>query len=254
MKMQELERRTGVGREAIRGYVRHGLVPPPERPKKTVAVYEERHVEAVLAVRRLLEGSRLTLTQIASIIGGDVNEQRVVSDAFVHLEQLVTARIGREESVVSLSQLAVRYEHAATDAVALADAGILSIIQDGTGADAVTITDAELVAIWGAMRAAGFDERLDFMPTMLAFYVDAAKFVGSWEASTFLERVSGRVDEVSAAVMVQQALPLMLNFFGILRQREFMTNVRAGQLAAAPPATAPSLPVVPAVTPSSARP
>lgn len=253
MKMQELERRTGVGREAIRGYLRHGLIPAPERPKKTVAVYNERHVKAILAVRGLLKGSRLTLTQIASIIGGDVNEQRVVSDAFVHLEQLVTARIGLDESVVPLSQLAVRYKYAQIDVIALADAGILSIVQDSIGADAVTITDAELVAIWGEMRVAGFDERLDFVPTMLSFYVDAAKFVGSREAATFLERVSGRVDEVSAAVMVQQALPLMLNFFGILRQREFMTNVRAGQPAASPPSLAPGT-LLPTPIPSSAQP
>ena len=34
MKMKELEARTGVGREAIRFYIREGLLPEPERPKR----------------------------------------------------------------------------------------------------------------------------------------------------------------------------------------------------------------------------
>lgn len=229
MKMQELERRTGVGREAIRGYLRHGLIPGPERPKRTVANYDERHVEAVKAVRSLVDGSRLTLAEIAAIIGGGVNGQRISSEDFVHLEQLVAARSDRDDPLVSLDQLAQRFPEAVRDARALSSIGILEVVTDPSGAEAVTITDAELVAIWGEMRREGFDEALNFEPTMLAFYVEAAKFVGAWEASTFLERVSGKVDEVRAAVMVREALPLMLNFFGILRRREFLANVRDGQ-------------------------
>ena len=37
MKMRELEQRTGVHRETIRVYLREGLIPEPERPRKTVA-------------------------------------------------------------------------------------------------------------------------------------------------------------------------------------------------------------------------
>ena len=39
MKMKELERETGVGRETIRFYIREGLLPEPERPKRNVAAY-----------------------------------------------------------------------------------------------------------------------------------------------------------------------------------------------------------------------
>lgn len=229
MKMQELERRTGVGREAIRSYLRHGLIPKPQRPKRTVAHYDERHVQAVRAVRSLVEESRLTLAQVASIIGGEVNGTRISSEDFVHLEQLVAARTDREDPVVALDQLRQRFPKAVADARALSSIGILEIVRDASGSEAVTITDAELVAIWGEMRDAGFDEVLNFEPTMLAFYVEAAKFVGAWEASTFFERVSGRVDEVQAAVLVRKALPLMLNFFGILRRREFLGNMRGGR-------------------------
>ena len=37
LKMKDLERTTGVGREAIRFYIREGLLPEPERPSRNVA-------------------------------------------------------------------------------------------------------------------------------------------------------------------------------------------------------------------------
>src|SRR3546814_2512177 len=53
VKMRDLEKRTGVHRETIRVYFRHGLLPEPERPAPNVADYGETHVQAVLAVRKL---------------------------------------------------------------------------------------------------------------------------------------------------------------------------------------------------------
>ena len=41
MKMGELEQRTGVNRETIRVLIRKGLVPEPDKPKATVAHYNE---------------------------------------------------------------------------------------------------------------------------------------------------------------------------------------------------------------------
>ena len=46
MKMAELERRSGVGRETIRYYIREGLLPEPERRARNVAVYGDVHAAA----------------------------------------------------------------------------------------------------------------------------------------------------------------------------------------------------------------
>ena len=67
MKMRELGERTGVHRETIRVYLRHELVPPPARPRKTMAEYGEEHVKAVTTLRRLQQDSRLTLPQIRAL-------------------------------------------------------------------------------------------------------------------------------------------------------------------------------------------
>ena len=226
--MRELEERTGVHRETIRVYLRHELLPPPARPRKTVADYGEEHVKAIVAVRRLQQESRLTLPQIKALMNGDANEKRVSANVFSHLEQLVAARVGLDEHLVSLEALALRYKHARKDARALAAFGAVAIIRDPAG-DALTLTDAELVSIWGEMRNEGFLEDLDFSPKMLDFYVEAARFVGGWEARTFLDRTEGRIDEDSAAAMIERALPLMLNFFGLLRRKEFLAGIRTGK-------------------------
>ena len=44
LKMRDLERATGVGREAIRYYIREGLLPEPERTARNVAWYDESFV------------------------------------------------------------------------------------------------------------------------------------------------------------------------------------------------------------------
>jgi DNA-binding transcriptional MerR regulator len=236
MKMRELEERTGVHRETIRVYLRYELVPPPSRPRKTTADYGEEHVKAIMAVRRLQQDSRLTLPQIKALMNGDANEKRVSANVFSHLEQIVAARVGLDDHLVSLDALAIRYKHARKDARALAAFDAIGIIPDEAG-------DAELLSIWGEMRNEGFLEDLDFSPKMLDFYVEAARFVGGWEARTFLDRTEGRIDEEAAAMMIERALPLMLNFFGLLRRKEFLKAIRTGGAAErtlTPPGVAPA--------------
>ena len=221
--MRELETRTGVHRETIRVYLRHGLIPQPVRPRRNVADYGEEHVDAVIAVRRLQQDSRYTLPQIRAMMSG-ASDRRTGANAFSHLERLVAARVGIDGHVVPIASLVARYPEARKDARALAASGIVRIVQDESG-PALSLTDAEIVSIWGDMRAVGFDERLEFRPEMLDFYVEAAEFVAGWEARTFLDRTEGWIGEEAAAGMVQHALPLMLNFFGLLRMKAFIRSI-----------------------------
>lgn len=224
MKMRELEERTGVHRETIRIYLRHKLIPEPMRPRRTVAYYGEEHVQAVLSVRRLQRDNRLTLPQIQAIIAGEGAEGRVEASAFDQLEQLVAHRVGEDGPPVTVASLLARYPHAAEDAHTLSRIGILEIIETEQG-DSLSITAAQLVRIWGDMRAVGFDKRLGYTPDILGFYTEAADFVGKWEAATFMDRVDGHIDVAQAATMVEHALPLMLDFFGLLRQRAFFLHI-----------------------------
>lgn len=226
MKMRELETRTGVHREVIRVYLRDGLIPQPERPRKTVAIYGEEHVLAIAAIKRLQRESRLSLAQIKSLMNGDSAQGRIEASAFEDLEQLVAHRAGGDGQPVTIASMLDRYPDAAEDARVLAEIGVLQMMATPQG-QALTITDAQLVRIWGEMRKAGFDGHLDYTPEILGFYTEAADFVGKWEAKTFLERTAGRISVGEAAHLVEQALPLMLDFFGLLRQRAFFHHVQS---------------------------
>lgn len=224
MKMRELEERTGVHREVIRVYLRDGLIPQPQRPRRTVAVYGEEHVQAIAAIRKLQRESRLTLAQIKSLMDGGGAEARVDASAFDQLEQLVAHRTGGDGQPVLIASMLDRYPQADEDAHILAKIGILEIIETAQG-ETLSISAAQLVRIWGEMRKAGFDAHLDYTPEILGFYTEAADFVGRWEAKTFLKRTAGRIDVDEAASLVEHALPLMLDFFGLLRQRAFFRHV-----------------------------
>lgn len=236
--MRELEARTGVNRETIRVYFREGLMPEPSRPARNVADYTEDHVRAILAVRRLQQDSGMTLPQIKAVLQGKSLGRGLGASAFNHLEELVASRVGVEQGLVQLETLIAQNPKAAVDAQALNRIGIIELL-DGPDGAAMTVTDAGLVGIWGRMRRVGFDEEHGFPPEILDYYVKAAEFVAANEARLFLDRVEGRIDEDEAASMLEFALPAMLNFFGILRQRAFLRNIGDPSRLAISPLTAP---------------
>jgi DNA-binding transcriptional MerR regulator len=225
MKMRELVARTGVHRETIRVYLRHRLIPEPLRPKPNVADYGEEHVRAVQAIRELQRDRLMTLLQIGEFLKGGGNSKRIEASAFMHLEELVASRVGLTDSRVFTTSLVDRNPHAVADARALAGIGLVSLTQSPAG-DELSLTDARLVSIWGEMRAAGFVESVDFAPDVLHFYIGAAEYIAGQEATIFLKRTQGRVDEETAASMLQIALSAMLEFFGLVRLKAFMKNIR----------------------------
>ena len=224
MKMQELEERSGVNRETIRVYLRHGLLPEPCRPKPNAAIYSEEHLHAIATIKRLQRDSRLTLPEICDVMRGRSLDHTVDPSAFSQLERLLAAKVGMEGTAVPIASLVDRSAQARDDADALAKLSIVTIVPGAQG-PSLSIPDAQLVLLWGQMRASGFVEDLNFRPEMLGFYTKASEFVAGWEARTFLERTRGQVDVDHAVEMLEQALPIMLNFFGILRKKAFMRNI-----------------------------
>ncbi|MFW2828762.1 MerR family transcriptional regulator [Sphingomonas sp. ID0503] len=220
MKMRDLEARTGVNRETIRVFFRNGLLPEPHRPARNVADYDETHVRAILAVRELQRDSGLTLAQIKSALAGNAS-RRLEAGAFHHLEELLATRVGIGAETVPVDVLHDSNPSAETDVDALEQLGLVSPQREDGGVR-LTLSDAKLIEIWGRMRQVGFIEQIGFSPDILSYYREASEYVAANEARLFLERVSGRIDEERAATMLQQALPLMLDFFGLLRQKSFM--------------------------------
>jgi DNA-binding transcriptional MerR regulator len=224
MKMRELEARTGVNRETIRVYFREGLLPEPDRPARNVADYSEDHVRAITAVRKLQRDSGMTIPQIKATLNGQRSDRGLGASAFSHLEELVSSRVGVKQGLVAVSALAEQTPKAPSDAKALDRIGIIDLIESPDGL-MLSITDAGLLNIWGRMRGVGFDEEHGFPPEILDYYVEAAEYVAGKEAQLFLDRVEGQIGEDEAAAMLEFALPAMLDFFGIIRQKTFLRNI-----------------------------
>lgn len=225
MKMRDLEQRTGVHRETIRVYLRHGLLPEPVRPAVNVADYSEEHVRAVMAIRKLQKEKRLPLHLIKRALDGDSGAVTLDANIFPHLDRLIAARAGVDESLVPLSSILARNPKAIEDAETLEKVGALKLVRRGRQR-LVSRIDAQLVGIWGDMRAAGYTEELGFTPDILKLHAETAERLAHAELKIFLDRMEGRSPEGTAADMAQAALTHLLSFFGLVRVRTVLDDLR----------------------------
>ncbi len=225
MRMRELEEKTGVDREVIRILLRKGLLPEPQRPAPNQAEYDESHVRAIMVVRELQKGSRLTLDQIKELLNGNGLDSGAGAATYQHLEELLAIRFGLDGTrLVPLAAISERNAMAERDACAFEKMGMVSLVGDDEG-PRLSLTDARLVEIWSQIRELGFVEEAGFPPENIAFYLQAAEEVAAREAELFLKGSAGRITEENAATMLQGALPLMLDFFALLRLKAFMRNI-----------------------------
>jgi DNA-binding transcriptional MerR regulator len=235
MKMRELERRTGVNRETIRVYLRHGLLPEPRRSARNVADYGEEHVRGILSVRKLQTEQRLPLARIKRALEGDPVAVPADTGVFTQLEHLLGARLGLHGNLVPLSTLRWRNPCAEADARALQRIGAVRLRRRG-GRPMLSHVDAQLVALWGDMRSAGFTEEQGFEPEVTRMYVQAATRLARQEVRTFLNVLAGREHTAPAAEMVDVALSTMLAFLGLLRTRAVLEEFRSRSNEARPSA------------------
>jgi DNA-binding transcriptional MerR regulator len=223
--MRELEEKTGIDREVIRILLRKGLLPEPQRRARNQAEYDESHVRAIMVVRELQKGSRLTLDQIKELLDGRGLDSGAGAATYQRLEELLAIRFGLNSTrLVPLSAISQRNAMAQNDARAFEQMGMVDLV-DGDAEPRLSLTDARLVEIWAQIRELGFVEETGFPPENIAFYLQAAEEVAAREAEVFLRGSAGRINEENAATMLQGALPLMLDFFGLLRLKDFMRNI-----------------------------
>ena len=93
IKMKELESRSGVGREAIRFYIREGMIPQPDKPKRNVAYYNDTHVKRLRAIRHLQQERQMSLARIKSILDSSEFDQLVERETLQGLERLLPALV-----------------------------------------------------------------------------------------------------------------------------------------------------------------
>lgn len=227
MKMRELEQRTGAHREAIRVYFRNGLLPPAKRVRSNIAEYGEEHVQGILSIRRLLSERRLSIDEIKRALAGD---EAAPTDAVTirHLDELLAARLGADESLVPLESVKPRNANASIDAKALHKAGAIELF-NRKGKYFLSRVDAQIVGIWGDMRGAGFTEAHGFTADLASIYVTRADDLAQAEIAAFMERVGDLPDEKKAE-WAQAGLGFMMALFSMLRMKAAIKAIKANGL------------------------
>lgn len=233
LKMKDLERRTGVGRETIRFYIREGLLPEPERPGRNVAWYDESFVERIRLIKELQEKRYLPLAVIKTIVAGDARPAPAEVDALLAIDGKVVAALpeGTPAEPERLSAIAKRTGLGVKEVRALADAGLVEIeTRDGDrwlGLDAV-----RLVELWARLRAAGFEDRLGFGPESLRLYVDVVRMLAREELRIFSRGITGRVDAERAVHMAEEGIEVVNRMLALLRRATLLRFVAEGNVPA----------------------
>ena len=229
MKMRELERRTGVSRQMVQFYLAHGLLPEPVRPKPNVAEYGEEHVRAIDVIRRLQTEGRLKIQEIKQALAGGAAAAPGEVAVIPHLDRLFALRAGVDTQLVPLASLESRNPRAKADAAILEKIGAIEIVRRG-GEAQVSRMDAQIVGIWGDMRASGFTEESGFDPmTVVSKYLEAARQIAAFEIDLFASRVDRKLPVERRAAMAETASKLMLNVFTILRMKAEVEAFRVAE-------------------------
>jgi DNA-binding transcriptional MerR regulator len=235
MKMNELERRTGVGRETIRFYIRAGLLPEPQRRARNVAVYSDVHVQRLRTIRRLKEERFLPLDIIRRILMGDPTALPATADPFGELAPLLAARlgVGVDEPPVELQTLIAADPLAAQDVRDMCELGTISV-RDEDGTAVVSRLDARIIALWRDIRRAGYDPAA-FPVEYIRLYMDALRPMAAEEVARFFAGFEGRIDQGDAAGKAQAGVEIINALIAALRTRFLLEEVAQRTLNSSPP-------------------
>lgn len=228
LKMKDLERATGVGREAIRFYIREGLLPEPERPGRNVAWYDESFVDRIALIKGLQRKRYLPLQAIKALVHGETPPSRAEVDALIAIDGTLyrglaapaEARVGDVAKRTGLSVREIR-RLADTEAIEL-------VTRQGTQwleGDAIRFVER-----WAALRKAGYAEQLGFRPENLRVYVDFVRWLAREELRLFAHGVTGRVDAETASGMAEQGIEIVNELIALLRKATLLRYIAEGNL------------------------
>ncbi len=234
--MKELESRTGFGREAIRYYLREGMLPEPERPKRNVAHYGEEHVRRLLAIKTLKEERFLPLSVIKSLLETNEYQKFIARQPLAGLEHLLPAIVdgvaaGRDRR---LDEVAESSGIGADEILSLHDLGVVSVrrIDDESLLD---FRDAAIVENWGRLRRAGFSKERGYTIDRLVEYAEFAQWLATREVERFIEAFAKDTDSQTAAEVGALGIEVVNELLALLHTRAIIRDVtnrfEAGQSA-----------------------
>lgn len=218
LKMRDLERETGVGRESIRFYIREGLLPEPERPGRNVAWYDESFIERIRSIKELQHKRYLPLQVIKAIVSSDTPPSSREVEALGALEGKLlpagdAALAGKRERLDALAQ---RTRLPNSELRELAAIESIEIVTAG-GDQWVEGVGIRLVELWGRFRDAGFTVERGFPTEQVRLYVDVVNLLAREELRRFTRGLAGHVGEAELVRMAEDGIRLGSEVVALLR-------------------------------------
>ncbi len=221
LKMKDLEAATGVGREAIRFYIREGMLPEPERPRRNVAIYSEDHVLRIRAIKRLQSEQFLPLAAIRDLMQ-QADVRALAEGRGPEIAALLPGMLGESAGSKrqSLQEVARESGLAPEEIEALCARGLIDLVaEDGDSGLMLDARDTAICCIWGRVRAAGYLDADGFDLDHLQRYQDLATWIAGLEVDQFLRGPARRSSDVDAARMGAEGLLLANELIGALHVR-----------------------------------
>jgi DNA-binding transcriptional MerR regulator len=211
--MRELERRSGVGRETIRYYIRMGLLPEPARSKPNVADYSDEHVRRLGVIRRLQAERYLPLSFIKQVLDRPTAGEIA---ALPGLEDLLATSLGvaATDGGTSLAEAASQAGLAPAELDVLARDGVVEV-RDG----ALGPLDLAIAKAWGRVKAAGYAPEAGFFAEDARLYVEALAPLARREIERFYGRLAGAGTVADAARLGQAGIERINELMALLRTR-----------------------------------
>ena len=220
MRMRDLERASGIGRETIRFYIREGLLPEPVRTSRNSALYSEAHLIRLLAIRRLRDDRFLPLGVIRTLLDSPPDTGWDSPDILPHVDRLLRARFDlhgeREDARAILAEVGQADE--LEDLVAK---GVVAV--DGEGR--VSPRDARILRLLNDLSRLGFTRDQGYEGQALERYVEAMRWLADLQAREFVAYTGTRIDEAAAGEMAERGLPLLIDLLGELFVRELLVRL-----------------------------
>lgn len=233
LRMRDLERATRVGRETIRFYIREGLLPEPERPRRNVAWYDASFVERVRLIKELQGKRYLPLHVIKAILDGDRRPPPAEVGTLLRLDGKLpqSVRLDSDRPPEKVSEVARRTGLSTAEIRRLAK---LEVVEIATrrGVQGLEPRDVRLVELWAELRRSGYVDELGFVPENLRLYVDAVRWLAREELRLFTRGVTGKVGEEETAAMAERGIEVVNEIIGLLRRSTLLRFIAEGNLPA----------------------
>lgn len=245
LRMKDLERLTGVGRETIRFYIREGLLPEPERPARNVAWYDDRFVERLHLIKELQEKRFLPLSVIKSILGAGERPSVDEVQALVELDGRIFPQMDDTVEVPPETERAVakRTGVPPEEIRQFEQLGALDV-EVRRGERRLDAHGIRVVEHWGKLREAGFGPEVGLGLDRMRVHMDFVRWLAREELRMFSGAITGRVDAGRAAQMAEAGITHVNHILTLVRRKLLLEYIAQGNVPEAPAAEPAPLPKV----------